>query len=139
SAVLSLDYQASLYPLGLPLHRFEAVIALHDLFFFQAEDGIRDRNVTGVQTCALPICNGAGDVGALAGGLQGGDLVVPHGDHDGRSEERRVGKEWRSRSGRGDSIKGDACRRGEERAQGDEWSSESRPPGKVDEQQGYTS
>src|SRR5699024_11493638 len=27
------------------------------LFFFQAEDGIRDRNVTGVQTCALPISN----------------------------------------------------------------------------------
>src|SRR5699024_12225987 len=26
-------------------------------FFFQAEDGIRDRNVTGVQTCALPICS----------------------------------------------------------------------------------
>src|SRR5207249_6478372 len=26
-----------------------------DNFFFQAEDGIRDRNVTGVQTCALPI------------------------------------------------------------------------------------
>src|SRR5699024_11455882 len=26
-----------------------------DFFFFQAEDGIRDRNVTGVQTCALPI------------------------------------------------------------------------------------
>src|SRR5699024_11875319 len=26
-------------------------------FFFQAEDGIRDRNVTGVQTCALPIYN----------------------------------------------------------------------------------
>src|SRR5699024_857157 len=26
-------------------------------FFFQAEDGIRDRNVTGVQTCALPILN----------------------------------------------------------------------------------
>src|SRR5437773_10002396 len=25
------------------------------LFFFQAEDGIRDRDVTGVQTCALPI------------------------------------------------------------------------------------
>src|SRR5699024_11516956 len=25
------------------------------LYFFQAEDGIRDRNVTGVQTCALPI------------------------------------------------------------------------------------
>src|SRR5699024_5716276 len=27
-------------------------------FFCQAEDGIRDRNVTGVQTCALPICLG---------------------------------------------------------------------------------
>src|SRR5207248_6923686 len=26
-------------------------------FFFQAEDGIRDRTVTGVQTCALPILN----------------------------------------------------------------------------------
>src|SRR2546423_5787195 len=26
-------------------------------FFFQAEDGIRDKLVTGVQTCALPICN----------------------------------------------------------------------------------
>src|SRR5699024_11369751 len=27
----------------------------HFIFFVQAEDGIRDRNVTGVQTCALPI------------------------------------------------------------------------------------
>src|SRR5690348_9608791 len=27
------------------------------IFFFQAEDGIRDGRVTGVQTCALPICN----------------------------------------------------------------------------------
>src|SRR5882757_992200 len=27
-------------------------------FFFQAEDGIRDIGVTGVQTCALPICRG---------------------------------------------------------------------------------
>src|SRR5215813_12356347 len=26
------------------------------VFFFQAEDGIRDADVTGVQTCALPIC-----------------------------------------------------------------------------------
>src|SRR5690625_7892498 len=26
------------------------------IFFFQAEDGIRDGHVTGVQTCALPIC-----------------------------------------------------------------------------------
>src|SRR5260370_2197501 len=28
----------------------------HVFFFFQAEDGIRDSSVTGVQTCALPIC-----------------------------------------------------------------------------------
>ena len=27
-----------------------------EIFFFQAEDGIRDWSVTGVQTCALPIC-----------------------------------------------------------------------------------
>ena len=31
---------------------------MSDVFFFQAEDGIRDRLVTGVQTCALPICWG---------------------------------------------------------------------------------
>src|SRR5699024_143037 len=31
-------------------------------FFFQAEDGIRDRNVTGVQTCALPIFGGCMEV-----------------------------------------------------------------------------
>src|SRR5437773_11262671 len=33
-------------------------------FFFQAEDGIRDRDVTGVQTCALPILN------AVSGGVK---------------------------------------------------------------------
>src|SRR5699024_6776361 len=31
------------------------ICILFFFFFFQAEDGIRDRNVTGVQTCALPI------------------------------------------------------------------------------------
>src|SRR5207249_8620843 len=36
-------------------------------FFFQAEDGIRDRNVTGVQTCALPIFpEGASRLGVSA-------------------------------------------------------------------------
>ena len=34
-------------------------------FFFQAEDGIRDRDVTGVQTCALPISGFDGDVEGL--------------------------------------------------------------------------
>src|SRR2546429_934674 len=36
-------------------------------FFFQAEDGIRDVAVTGVQTCALPISMLGGDVGAVVG------------------------------------------------------------------------
>src|SRR5258708_31652510 len=91
-------------------------------FFFQAEDGIRDDLVTGVQTCALPIF-----------GLKAkGDVLVQIGHHQAamecldtageeflrledegnwarsriswivaatslRSEERRVGKECRSR------------------------------------------
>src|SRR5256885_6211870 len=37
------------------LHRMELKEVLV-FFFFQAEDGIRDYKVTGVQTCALPIC-----------------------------------------------------------------------------------
>src|SRR5437868_10076911 len=50
------------------------------LFFFQAEDGIRDRNVTGVQTCALPICSGNDitlevPVGTVVFERQGMDLV----------------------------------------------------------------
>src|SRR5438067_5239618 len=36
-------------------------------FFFQAEDGIRDRNVTGVQTCALPISDNLREVGSQLG------------------------------------------------------------------------
>src|SRR5438067_734376 len=43
------------------LHRGSVLLIgallVYVLFFFQAEDGIRDRNVTGVQTCALPICD----------------------------------------------------------------------------------
>src|SRR6266853_5939071 len=38
-------------------------------FFFQAEDGIRDLTVTGVQTCALPILRIEGARGQLASGL----------------------------------------------------------------------
>src|SRR5436305_10232066 len=42
-------------------------------FFFQAEDGIRDADVTGVQTCALPI---SGDVGTgLVGAPACGDVM----------------------------------------------------------------
>ena len=48
-------------------------------FFFQAEDGIRDYEVTGVQTCALPILPvvGAGDGQGVGGGCglsHGGEL-----------------------------------------------------------------
>src|SRR5207249_8228011 len=42
-------------------------------FFFQAEDGIRDRNVTGVQTCALPICGHSNDQLAEVASLQHSD------------------------------------------------------------------
>src|SRR5699024_11319916 len=37
------------------LYSFVCLLSSFFFFFFQAEDGIRDRNVTGVQTCALPI------------------------------------------------------------------------------------
>src|SRR5437667_8913122 len=37
---------------------FASLAADGPIFFFQAEDGIRDRDVTGVQTCALPISAG---------------------------------------------------------------------------------
>ena len=34
---------------------FDSLDRMNVFFFFQAEDGIRDTSVTGVQTCALPI------------------------------------------------------------------------------------
>src|SRR3989454_235990 len=47
-------------PSGLSRGRFVRVrsLRIYFFFFFQAEDGIRDYKVTGVQTCALPICGG---------------------------------------------------------------------------------
>src|SRR5437762_14124857 len=76
-------------------------------FFFQAEDGIRDTSVTGVQTCALPICSRSPDITrrSLSGQCAEishpamGYLCWPGGwlTSDLRSEERRVGKECRSR------------------------------------------
>src|SRR2546421_9337171 len=73
-------------------------------FFFQAEDGIRDLIVTGVQTCALPISTRAGsrltvpwNRRSLCSGAGGGDVGPGRGPGPGRSEERRVGKECRSR------------------------------------------
>src|SRR5256886_11431926 len=90
-------------------------------FFFQAEDGIRDLTVTGVQTCALPISDrillfhlqpvqrGLGVWCALGQAIrvwveqQNAIRLLRERDraeiHPGvpRSEERRVGKECRSR------------------------------------------
>src|SRR5947207_13826942 len=73
-------------------------------FFFQADDGIRDHCVTGVQTCALPISLRtsspaptirikARDTSKTTRRLRTRSRVPP----DVRSEERRVGKECRSR------------------------------------------
>src|SRR5207244_7508686 len=94
-------------------------------FFFQAEDGIRDDLVTGVQTCALPIsARATAAIPSTAGRIGGKTLLslrstatatvqerkaastraarteslraVPAARSQ-RSEERRVGKEGRSR------------------------------------------
>src|SRR5215204_7299083 len=65
---------------------------LCDFFFFQAEDGIRCHCVTGVQTCALPILSRRPGRGSRVCGARSGGRVGAI-----RSEERRVGKECRSR------------------------------------------
>src|SRR5437762_14032849 len=74
-------------------------------FFFQAEDGIRDTSVTGVQTCALPISVDEDEADAVARQpfehARGGGEVRRLEADAGRSEERRVGKECRSRWARG--------------------------------------
>src|SRR2546430_7401359 len=99
-------------------YRLSEVCCLY-FFFFQAEDGIRDLTVTGVQTCALPICfiphrpstrslgpsdsapsNANSSCSAPASKWiqrlphNAARLLVLDGT---RSEERRVGKECRSR------------------------------------------
>src|SRR5215813_14971921 len=69
------------------------------LFFFQAEDGIRDADVTGVQTCALPIWRWPRPTRALRSRCRtrSGSGMARAPRSAGRSEERRVGKECRSR------------------------------------------
>src|SRR5688572_33429289 len=74
------------------------------VFFFQAEDGIRYLTVTGVQTCALPICplphplRRAGALRQQPRAHAGTGEHLPElrhgvGEPLQRSEERRVGKE----------------------------------------------
>src|SRR5207253_8403169 len=93
------------------------------IFFFQAEDGIRDGHVTGVQTCALPIWRTSSPVSTPSSPDSGSRLHPANSSPDrrsgltassptasgrirfsyqffparygGRSEERRVGKECR--------------------------------------------
>src|SRR5258708_29985134 len=93
------------------------------IFFFQAEDGIRDDLVTGVQTCALPISVDLAQISLakfenpealykvgnnrFKEARDSGTASVGKANHAGRgklqakslerSEERRVGKECRSR------------------------------------------
>src|SRR5207247_7807131 len=69
-------------------------------FFFQAEDGIRGPLVTGVQTCALPISSRGGwprPLAALRDGVRRRRRLRRSRVGAPRSEERRVGKECRSR------------------------------------------
>src|SRR5256885_11048200 len=60
----------------MPTLNFLPVWLSMSLFFFQAEDGIRDYKVTGVQTCALPILHlrsvpaGQGDRPDRRGGIE---------------------------------------------------------------------
>src|SRR5256885_10668937 len=107
--------------LCVPIYRgFLVVCSVLYFFFFQAEDGIRDYKVTGVQTCALPISSGprGGTCGKTVSkyrcynnricskkfrtALWSRSRVVRHKLSNysvkrPRSEERRVGKEGRSR------------------------------------------
>src|SRR5258707_14550876 len=80
---------------------------MHRLVLFQAEDGIRDIGVTGVQTCALPISSGflARGIVAWNPAVIAGVTIMKMISSTNitsiigvtRSEERRVGKECRSR------------------------------------------
>src|SRR5256885_5541312 len=100
--------------------RGSGVVHVSFFFFFQAEDGIRDYKVTGVQTCALPIFFAllvavifsfsfdptAEEARRIVGGLAwiaflfASTVALNQSwarELRGRSEERRVGKECRSR------------------------------------------
>src|SRR2546430_8714153 len=115
-----LDHVMSLRDMTLRAKSTEVGAVSLVVFFFQAEDGIRDLTVTGVQTCALPISGVLGfadeflslRANAVLYGRQFtlhdiGELKRFPNQNPGartrastqrtRSEERRVGKECRSR------------------------------------------
>src|SRR5690606_40389252 len=88
---------------------------MSEIFFFQAEDGIRDFHVTGVQTCALPICPAIAASGlklraallktrlpcrsAFLACTRAKSVTMASSStySRSRSEERRVGRECRGR------------------------------------------
>src|SRR5207247_5296040 len=102
------------------------LLSLFFYFFFQAEDGIRDPLVTGVQTCALPISadresvpfrgwhrrNGTDSRSAARGDRDPGPLCPRSGGAKARpvfwqrSEERRVGKRCKSQGRTGQEQDG---------------------------------
>src|SRR5688572_33355437 len=96
------------------------------IFFFQAEDGIRDLTVTGVQTCALPISSEPPASGSTVSTV----VIAPNPPPEprvevrpappgpNRSEERRVGKECRCRGSPCRARRG-PCLQGVDR--GDAW------------------
>src|SRR3712207_8123906 len=86
------------------------ILSVQGFFFFQAEDGIRDIGVTGVQTCALPISSARFTASLAADPEPTGPVwnwarviaarsgrTAANTAGSARSEERRVGKECRSR------------------------------------------
>src|SRR5438067_3422382 len=83
---------------------------LPDIFLFQAEDGIRGRNVTGVQTCALPISSVGREMlararigfglGIVENGYDETALVEAFSAQDLEAGERRLlksAREWMAR------------------------------------------
>src|SRR5258708_26379129 len=116
-AILQCSPRRACTPSGSRLHPYN----LFTFFFFQAEDGIRDDLVTGVQTCALPICFSRRRFGFATSSMpkftkvRDAHRIATHKPagtkshqkpatsapllcaQKRRSEERRVGKECRSR------------------------------------------
>src|SRR5690606_40413726 len=97
------------------------------IFFFQAEDGIRDFHVTGVQTCALPISGGTSGAGRTdwAGGTSGTSGTISTGRTNwaggasGASRTISTGRtNWAGRKSVVEGRRGEAGGRGAERDRG---------------------
>src|SRR6266498_5095293 len=82
----------------------EAETPSHSLFFFQAEDGIRDADVTGVQTCALPISDRALVRAEQPALQQRGNAVGARHDDMGRIAAGRNARLLMDEAGAGESA-----------------------------------